>query len=470
MAARTASSHWRTRPARFVREVRAMHWIRAQRLAVPLAILVLLAGLGSAAASSPAPVPTVGVAPAAPTAAPSAAAPRFPVSAPIAPISPGTTQPPTSAPATLPAPLVHVVVRGDTMWGIARRYDVRLRTLIDVNPQIETPRLIHPGDRIWIPREAMHVTSVGRPTHGTLVLTESTTLTADHRGNIVIRGDGVTLDCAGHVVRGPGIDGDTYSGGIDIAEVSNVTVKGCIVSGFVRNGLFGGGSNISLEADWFVGNGNHGVHLASVSTGLVTGCTSRLNGTAHPAIGIVVTKSTGVSVSGNVVAGHEWSGIALFDGTSGSTVARNTVTGNYSGITIQGESNDNVVRGNTVSRNSHGIGVLASRRNLVDANTANSNEYIGFSADWGSSSNTFSGNIANLNNDGFNLLGVNGNVVTGNTANRNRHAGFLVWSGSSDNTLSHNTALRNGFYDAWEEGTGSGDVWSENTFRTTFGV
>ena len=314
-----------------------MHWIRAHHLAVLLAILALAAGSGSAAAASPTPVTTPSGAAAAPTEAP-------PV--PVA----------TAAPAPPPQPLVHVVVRGDTVWGIARRYDVRLRTLIEVNPQIETPRLIHPGDQIWIPREAVHVTSVGRPTRGTLVLTGSTTLTADHRGNIVIRADGVTLDCAGHVVRGPGIDSDAYSGGINIAEASNVTVKRCIVSGFVRNGLFAGGSDINLEADWFVGNGNHGVHLASVSTGRVTGCTSRLNGAVHPAIGIVVTKSTGVSVSGNVVAGHEWSGIALFDGTSGSTVARNTVTGSYSGITIQGESNDNVVRGNTVSRNTHGIG------------------------------------------------------------------------------------------------------------------
>ena len=47
---------------------------------------------------------------------------------------------------------------------------------------------------------------------GTLVLTESKTLSADHYGNIVIAADHVTLDCAGHTVHGPGLD--TEYGGI----------------------------------------------------------------------------------------------------------------------------------------------------------------------------------------------------------------------------------------------------------------
>jgi hypothetical protein len=37
-------------------------------------------------------------------------------------------------------------------------------------------------------------------TSGTLVITSNTTLTEDHAGEIVIAADGVTLDCAGHLV------------------------------------------------------------------------------------------------------------------------------------------------------------------------------------------------------------------------------------------------------------------------------
>jgi|GEM_PF-5638696 len=399
--------------------------IRAHHLAVVMAILALGAGSGSAAAASPTPAP--------------------------------------------PEPLIHVVVRGDTMWGIARRYDVPLRTLVEVNPQIATPRLIHPGDRIWIPREAMHVSSLGPPTHGTLVLAKSTTLTADHRGNIVIRADGVTLDCAGHVVRGPGIDSDAYSGGIDIAGAINITVKRCIVSGFVRNGLFAGGSNIRLEADWFVGNGNHGVHLASVSTGLVTGCTSRLNGVIHPAIGIVTTRSTGVAITGNVVSGNPWAGIALLDGTTASTVDRNSATLNGTAFIVE-SSVESSLLANTAVRNHDGFAILGAAGTVVTGNTASRNTHCGFCLDRGTSGTTLTGNTSNGNYDGFGIHASNANALDGNVAKANRHYGFVVFGGASDNTLSHNTGLRNGYYDAWEEGSGSGDTWSENTFGTTFGL
>jgi parallel beta-helix repeat protein len=437
MAAGTASSHWRTRPACFVHEVRAMHWIRAHHLAVPLAILALVAGWGAAAASSPTPSSTIAVA--------------------------------TSAPTPSPVPLIHVVVRGDTMWGIAQRYDVPLRTLIEVNPQITTPRLIHPGDRIWIPHEAMHVSSVGRPTRGTLVLTKSTILTADHRGNIVIRTDGVTLDCAGHVVRGPGIDQGPYWGGILIEGSSNVTVKRCIVSGFVRNGLFAGGSNIRLEENTFVGNGNHGVHLRSVSTGLVTGCTSRLNGTVQPAIGIAATKSANLTISGNIVSGNPWAGIALLDGTLSSTVESNAASSNGTAFIVE-SSGANSLLANTAVRNHDGFAILSSTGTVVSGNTATRNAHCGFCLDRGTSGAILTGNTANGDYDGFGIHASNANALNGNIANANRHYGFLVFGGASDNTLSYNTALRNGSYDAWEEGTGSGNAWSENTFQTTSGV
>lgn len=43
------------------------------------------------------------------------------------------------------------VVRGDTLWDIARAHGVSLDALIEANPQIANPDLIFPGDRITIP-------------------------------------------------------------------------------------------------------------------------------------------------------------------------------------------------------------------------------------------------------------------------------------------------------------------------------
>jgi len=43
------------------------------------------------------------------------------------------------------------VQKGDTLWGIAKRYGVTLAALIAANPQIKNPNLIYPGDRVRLP-------------------------------------------------------------------------------------------------------------------------------------------------------------------------------------------------------------------------------------------------------------------------------------------------------------------------------
>ena len=46
---------------------------------------------------------------------------------------------------------VCVVVSGDTLWGIARRWDMPLESLLKANPGIKNPNLISPGDKVVIP-------------------------------------------------------------------------------------------------------------------------------------------------------------------------------------------------------------------------------------------------------------------------------------------------------------------------------
>jgi len=45
----------------------------------------------------------------------------------------------------------YTVVSGDTLWGIAGRYGVALEKLLEANPGIKNPNLIHPGDKVVIP-------------------------------------------------------------------------------------------------------------------------------------------------------------------------------------------------------------------------------------------------------------------------------------------------------------------------------
>ena len=47
-----------------------------------------------------------------------------------------------------PEPPTHVVVAGDTLWGIARRYGTSVEVLLAANPQITDRRLIRVGDVI----------------------------------------------------------------------------------------------------------------------------------------------------------------------------------------------------------------------------------------------------------------------------------------------------------------------------------
>ena len=51
----------------------------------------------------------------------------------------------------VPAKAVYLVKKGDTLWGIARRFRVPLSDLIRANPQIKNPNLIYPGNRVIIP-------------------------------------------------------------------------------------------------------------------------------------------------------------------------------------------------------------------------------------------------------------------------------------------------------------------------------
>lgn len=47
-------------------------------------------------------------------------------------------------------PLVHTVVKGDTLWGISKRYDVTVDHLLRNNPQIKNPNLIRVGEEVRV--------------------------------------------------------------------------------------------------------------------------------------------------------------------------------------------------------------------------------------------------------------------------------------------------------------------------------
>ena len=55
--------------------------------------------------------------------------------------------------------LSHTVVRGDTMWKLAVKYQVGTSEIISANPQVQNPDLIYPGQVLTIPEADASVTA-----------------------------------------------------------------------------------------------------------------------------------------------------------------------------------------------------------------------------------------------------------------------------------------------------------------------
>ncbi|MBQ7646710.1 MAG: SafA/ExsA family spore coat assembly protein [Clostridia bacterium] len=77
----------------------------------------------------------------------------------------------------------YTVVKGDSMWKIAVKYQIGLDEIISANPQIKNPALIYPGDLITIPlrdqtqinyeSEVVRLVNVERAKYGLAPLTEN---------------------------------------------------------------------------------------------------------------------------------------------------------------------------------------------------------------------------------------------------------------------------------------------------------
>ena len=55
--------------------------------------------------------------------------------------------------------VTHTVVKGDSLWKIAVKYQVGLSEIIAANPQFENPNLIYPGQKVYVPITDSNVTS-----------------------------------------------------------------------------------------------------------------------------------------------------------------------------------------------------------------------------------------------------------------------------------------------------------------------
>lgn len=135
---------------------------------------------------------------------------------------------------------------------------------------------------------------------GTTTIWQSTTLTADHVGEIVIGADGVVLNCAGHKITNPGGAGITLNGRV------SVTVTNCVVT-----------------------NSLNGIALISSSGNTLVANTAEGN-----TAGFNLITSTGNLLNGNTARGNSQFGIRLERGSSSNKISNSTIANNALGLTI----------------------------------------------------------------------------------------------------------------------------------------
>lgn len=138
-----------------------------------------------------------------------------------------------------------------------------------------------------------------------------------------------------------------------------------------------------------------------------------------------------------------------------------------------------------------------SSNNRLSNNVAQSNEFEGFAMAYGSMGNTLTNNLSQFNlAESYSMyFGCDGNTVFRNRAVGNSNAGILavessnnriqnnrvllnnvgrevdggiaVVAGSSSTYVVGNTGQNNGNFDAYDDGSGTGNIWEGNTFGTS---
>ena len=186
----------------------------------------------------------------------------------------------------------------------------------------------------------------GPSTTGTLVLTESTTLIQNHFGEIVIAADGITLDCAGHTLTGPGRALD-YSG-VSLDQRTGVTVRNCVLQDFAWG--------------FFVRRSD--------------GNTFTSNSISRVARGFSLEASDANMLTNNSVTdATDWFGYGVFNGSDGNELRGNTATGVVGVGFIVWASSNNVLADNLASDSGNGFGAneVGTVGNVFTGNTSNDN-------------------------------------------------------------------------------------------------
>src|SRR3989338_3722766 len=143
-------------------------------------------------------------------------------------------------------------------------------------------------------------------------------------------GSGITLDCAGYVIQGPGIEriGPSPQIGIDARNMQNIKIKNCKIQNFEAGiAVILGGNNI-LENNTLIGN----------------------------KLGIYVESSVSNALISNTAINNTHIGFFLYNSDNNLLTDNKATNGSDMGFLLQGSSHNNLV--SNIAENNHNQGFV----------------------------------------------------------------------------------------------------------------
>jgi parallel beta-helix repeat protein len=265
-------------------------------------------------------------------------------------------------------------------------------------------------------------------------------ITSDTDG-IVIERDNVVIDGADYAVRGTGI-----GTGIVLSGRSNVAIRNVVIKNFFSGIELKGSTNNTMYGNNITANNGEGIWLYDSSKD----CSIHGNQvTNNSGVGIrlgwtgLYSGASSASITGNIVAFNNESGIHLSDSDYNS-ISGNNVTNNDEGIVFYSSSN-NSISGNNITDNSNdGIWLGYSSNNSISGNNITNNSKDGIYVIYSSTDNDISKNRIATCDTGIDLLeGSSDNTISDNMIANNNYGFFLSSPFSSSQVTSHNSIVGN---------------------------
>ena len=277
---------------------------------------------------------------------------------------------------------------------------------------------------------------------------------------INITAPGVTLDCTGFSINGPG----TYpSFGVYSNQPSTV-VKNCRINDFYAGIFFANVSGGEIRGNTIATNvrSGTGIWLVRGTGNLLDGNIATVTG-AYTATPIYLQGSSWNVLTGNQGNGNLWIGIVLWDlngaGADHNTLIGNTGSGAADGIILWGSSYNNLTNntGTGTGNPGRGIYLVSSNGNYLSGNTGRA-----------TASTSYMGVV------GIDLIWSSNNVLENNIADSQGGRGIGLYGDNATGPSNGNTFRANTVYSPYNEvgisGIASGNSFYYNTFRDTAGV